>query len=267
VLATLVAGPFCACDARSLVPDAGTGTGGGGGAGAGGTRVVIDSWPNDLLSNFEDLAGATIVRAGSPPRNGYWYAYADGSPTCIQSPDGRYVGEPPPVPPPQTSGGFAGSLSLHGLWSGCTTWGAGIGADINTPVVPDGEVYLGPKVPYDLSLYSGITFFAMAAPGSDTRLRLKVLTRTTTRSEEGGACDESTIGAGKCGDHYGELFDLPGNGTWKKVTVTFSEAAFRQEGWGAWFPFVPRDVMGIQIQSVDLSETYDFWIDDMYLLP
>ncbi len=106
----------------------------------------------------------------------------------------------------------------------------------------------------------------MAAPGSDTRLRLKVLTLTTTGIQDGGKCDESTIGADKCGDHYGEQFDLTSNGTWTQITVTFSNPAFRQEGWGAWFPFVPRDVTGIQIQSVDRAETYDFWIDDMYLL-
>ena len=31
------------------------------------------------------------------------------------------------------------------------------------------------------------------------------------------------------------------------------------------FPWNPRDVTGIQIQSVDKGEPYDFWIDDVYL--
>jgi hypothetical protein len=270
MLAALVAGPLVACDARSLVPDAGSGAGGNGaagvGAGAGGSggsgAVTFPSV--ELLSNFEDLAGATVVRLGTPPRNGYWYAYNDASPTCVQTPaaGARCIGEEPPMPAPWNSG----SLALHGRWSGCTTWGAGVGADLNAPLVSDGGVYLGPKVGYDIGAFNAITFFAMVAPGGDTRLRLKVLTRTTTRIQDGGTCDESTIGANKCGDHYGEPLNLTSTGTWKQITVTFSNPAFRQEGWGAWFPFVPRDVTGIQIQSAATGEPYDFWIDDMYLL-
>ena len=71
VLAMLIAGPLVACEARSLVPNAGTGTGGGGSGGAGGTGGVVETWRVVLLSDFEDPAGATVVRAGSPPRNGY----------------------------------------------------------------------------------------------------------------------------------------------------------------------------------------------------
>ena len=48
--------------------------------------------------------------------------------------------------------------------------------------------------------------------------------------------------------------------------MRFSDPTFQQEGWGAVFPWNPRDVTGIQIQSVDKGEAYDFWIDDMYLL-
>ena len=273
MLAMLIAGPFFACDARSLVPDAGTGTGGGGtggtgGAGAGGdggTGIVPDPpGASELLSDFEDLAGATVVRAGSPPRNGYWYAYNDADATCVQTPaaGALYVGEAPPTLAPWNSGGMA----LHGRWTGCNTWGAGVGADLNVPLV-DGGVYMGPKVPYDVGAFGAITFWAMAAPGSDTRFRIKLPMRATTRIQDGGTCDESTVGPYKCGDDWGTVFNLASNGTWKQITVTFSNPAFRQEGWGAWFPWNPGDVTGIQIQSSDRGEPYDFWIDDMYLLP
>lgn len=272
MLAMLIAGPLLACDARSLVPDAGTG---GGGAG---------SWGGDssaLLSDFEDLAGATVVRAGVPPRNGYWYTYNDDNPpgtdpTCSQvpapgpqtgpHPPATYVGEVPPTAAPATmaQASTAGSLALHAKWSGCSVWGAGIGADINSPLVPGGALYIGPKVPYDLSAYSGITFLAMAAPGTDTALRVKVPMSATTRIEDGGTCQESV--SNKCSDDWGEAFNLPSNGTWKRITVRFSDTGFFQEGWGAVFPWNPSDVTGIQIQSSDKGEPYDFWIDDVYLL-
>src|SRR6185436_19813941 len=98
------------CEARNLDPDAGgsgslggLGGAGVGGAGAGGEGgSVCFSCEPPLLSDFEDLAGATIVRLGSPPRNGYWFTYNDGSPSCTQTPtpgdpNMRYVGQAPPT--------------------------------------------------------------------------------------------------------------------------------------------------------------------------
>jgi hypothetical protein len=256
VLATVVAGPLLACDARSLTtqPDGGGGTGG---------SIV---WP-ELVSDFEDLAGATVVGTGSPPRHGSWYTYNDASPTCVQTPaaGAHYVGEAPPVRPPTPSGAFGGFLTLHALWAGCSTWGAGIGADINTPVVPDGEIYTGPKVPYDLSRFGGIRFFARGEPNTDTHLRFKLPMRATTAIQNGGTCDDIVVGADRCGDDWGLQFDLPANGTWKEYVVRFSGVAFMQEGWGAAVPWNPSDVTGIQIQSANKGEPYDFWIDDMYL--
>jgi hypothetical protein len=54
----------------------------------GDTTVVA---PEDLISDFEDLAAATVVMSGTPTRNGYWYPYNDDNPkgmdaTCIQVP-------------------------------------------------------------------------------------------------------------------------------------------------------------------------------------
>jgi len=60
------------CGVRSLTPDGGTGA-----AGRGECPVVTQSGgviecPSPRLSDFEDLALATITRDGSPPRNGSW---------------------------------------------------------------------------------------------------------------------------------------------------------------------------------------------------
>ncbi len=263
------------CEARNLDPDAGgpgslaglggAGVGGAGAGGAGGT-VCSSCGEPPLLSDFEDPAAATIVRYGAPPRNGFWYTYNDG--TCTQTPtpgdpNMPYVGQAPPTGVPNAG---LGALSLHAMWSGCTTWGAGIGAELNVPISTDGAIYVGPKRPYDISLYIGITFWARIEQGSDALLRFKLPTRATTSIENGGLCDEEILGVGKCGDHWGVNFTLPANGGWKQVTVRFIDIAFGQEGWGAETYFDPRDVTSIQIQSVDAGRTYDFWIDDVYLV-
>ena len=254
-----------ACEAGSLVPDAG---GGGGTGGTGGT-VCLSCPVDGKLSDFEDIAVATIVQAGSPPRNGTWYTYNDGSATCLQAP-APMTGSVPPQPyvpeAPATSApsGQPSAYALHARWSDCTTWGAGIGADINTPLTPNGAVYTGPKVPYDLTPFTGVTFWAMATPGTDTSLRIKLPMRAETRIEGGGVCVESD--SHKCSDDWGEAFTLPSNGNWKQVTVRFVDAAFMQEAWGAVYPWNPTDVTSIQIQSRDQVKTYDFWIDDVYLI-
>jgi hypothetical protein len=250
VLAVVMgAAALASCDARSLVPDGGGG-GSSGSTGAGGAEKVSD---------FEDLAAATVVHQGTPPRNGVWYAYGDGSATCAQVPSGgaTYVGEAPPTAAPS---GAAGSLALHARWTGCATWGAGIGADLNVPLAPTNT---GAKAPYDLTSFTGLIFWAMATPGTDPSLRVKLPMLANTPIEDGGACLD---GADRCGDAWGETFTLPSNGNWRQVTVRFADPQFKQEGWGAAFYWNPVDVTSIQIQSVDRDETYDFWIDDVYLL-
>src|SRR5262249_7551119 len=150
-------------------------------AGTGG--AALD--PRDLISDFEDAAAATVVMAGNPPRNGFWYVYNDDNPgrsdaTCVQAPRSRpetdALGLPPDpyigVAPPNLHAGAIGSRALRGMWSGCSVWGAGIGTDLNMPIIPDGGTYSGPRVVYDVTAYAGVTFWAMAAPNSDTRLRI-----------------------------------------------------------------------------------------------
>jgi len=231
----------------------------GGGTGTGATGGSLD--PANKISDFEDTAAATVTADGTPPRNGYWYPYNDMSGTCTQKPlmGATYVGETPTAPSPGPSAGMA----LHAQWDMCSTWGAGVGADLNQPNA-DGGTYTGPKVPYDLTGYTGITFWAMAAPGTDTKLRVKLPMTVETKTTDGGKCMDSATN--KCSDDWGQKFQLPNNGNWAQITVKFSDATmFKQEGWGAIFSWDPKDVTSIQIQSQDMGEKYDFWIDDVYL--
>src|SRR3954452_2294553 len=52
----------------------------------GGGNMMVTLDPDALVSNFEDPVAATVVTSGSPPRNGYWYSYNDGSTGCVQMP-------------------------------------------------------------------------------------------------------------------------------------------------------------------------------------
>ena len=243
------------------------GEGGAGGLGPGMPPAKVD--PMDLISDFEE-GRALVLPLGTPARGGSWYSYNDGAGTCLQSPAHGtvYYASTSSVPPPGVSRGRA----LHASWNACSTWGAGVGADFNRAVPDAGATTTAPRVPYDLSGYAGISFWAMAMPGNSTMVRAKVVMRISTQIEDGGACDESILGVDKCGDEWGEAFSLPGDGSWKQVMIRFSDAAFAQEKglngaiWGQPFPWNPADVLGIQFQSVAAGGLYDFWIDDVSLI-
>jgi hypothetical protein len=251
-------------------------------SGSGGSSGTGGSGPGDpanRISDFEDIAAATVTADGTPARNGYWYTYNDDNPspatdpTCIQNPisgpqatgmnvpNPKYIGTSPPTTYP----GATGSLALHAVWSGCGVWGAGVGADLNQPMQADGGTYTGPKVAYDVTAYKGVTFWAMATMGTDTALRMKFPMTDETKTTDGGICVDSATN--KCADDPGEQINLPSNGTWKQFTIKWADTSFKQEGWGAVFPWNPMHVTSVQIQSVDKTEGYDFWIDDLYFIP
>jgi hypothetical protein len=244
----------------------GAGRFGGGGAGSsgGGAGTGINLATSALLSDFQVGTVARIEPAGTPPRNGRWYSYNDLSATCVQDPP---VGaDHYPSMPPTAGPGPSGGLALHAKWDGCAVWGAGIGAYLNLVEAADGGV--AALLPYDLTGYSGITFWAMTSPTADNKLRFKVVMRGETLIREGGTCDEAVVGINKCGDSWGWTFTAPVTGAWQQVTVQFANLTkFKQEGWGHVVAWNPSDVLAIQIQAqgTEMDQPFDFWIDDVYL--
>jgi len=238
----------------------------GGNPGTGGGMPPANVNPGDLLSDFDE-GRAVILPLGTPTRNGYWYAYNDQSPSCLQSPahGGVYYGSTSAPRSP----GLSGDRALHASWNTCSSWGGGVGADFaSAPLAPGGTVPVRPRATYDLAAYSGVAFWAMAMPGSQTTVRAKIVMHASTQIEDGGSCDENVLGPDRCGDEWGEQFTLPTDGTWKAITVRFADPAFKPEGWGQPFAWNPTDVLGIQFQSVEAvpGGLYDFWIEDLYLL-
>jgi hypothetical protein len=253
----VVAAPLPGCGSHSQTTD-------GGNTDAGGGMPPANVNPMDLLSDFEE-GRAVVLPLGTPARNGYWYAYNDASAGCLQSPahDDIYY---PSTSAPRAPGPSRGR-ALHASWNTCSSWGAGVGTDFASVALPDGGIApVKPRTAYDLTPYAGIAFWAMATPGTQTSVRMKMVMHVSTQIQDGGACDEAVLGADKCGDEWGEPFTLPSDGTWKAITLRFADAVFKQEGWGQAFAWNPADVLGIQFQSLAATGLYDFWIDDIYLL-
>ena len=233
-LATVAAASLWGCGSGNQAAD-------GGNDGVGGGMPPGDVQPGDLLSDFDE-GQAVILPLGSPARNGYWYAYNDASVGCLQSPahGDRYYASAPAAPPPGPSGGRA----LHADWNQCSTWGAGVGADFNAPIT-DGGITTGAAADaIRPAVVHGRGLLGDGLARHRPSVRLKMVMRASTQIQDGGTCDESVLGPDRCGDEWGEPFMLPTDGTWKAVTVRFSDATFKPEGWGSRSPGIRRTCSG-----------------------
>jgi hypothetical protein len=157
-----------------------------------------------------------------------------------------------------------GGLALHGQWRDCEGFGGIAGADFDQTGGDKGD-YFAVAAPYDLSGYTGITFWGMAVPGSENRLRVRLPTTDETTRERGGTCEDGPV---QCDDSFGLPVSLPTDGTWAQVTLRFSEPRFKQEGFGQTFAWNPARVLSLQMRSFygPNGGRYDFWLDDIYLI-
>lgn len=244
----------------------GTGSGGSsgtgtGGTGSGGTSGTVDCSMNvatneDTISDFEDGTGGVLVSQG---RNGGWYAYNDMSATCMETPAGMGSANAEMIP-----GGRCGSMfAIHVFGSGCTLWGAGVGTDFAAPPPPDGgAVDAGAtavrKTEYDVSMFTGIQFWARGEMGKTPSVRVKLPMTSETKVADGGDCMATEVGMDKCSDDYGSKIVL--SPTWKLYKLPFS--AMAQEKWGKAFDWDPKKVTSVQMQ-VAMSTMFDFWVDDV----
>jgi hypothetical protein len=252
-----LAGFACSGGSAGVGPTGGGGNSGGAGSGAGGTTgaVTVDctmdpgSTTNDI-SDFEDGSG-TVLPNGN--RNGGWYTYIDTTATCLVMPAPHATATAAEIP----GGRCASMFAIHFTGTGCTTWGAGVGTDLNAvPAAADAGAgpATGPKQVYDVSGYTGITFWSRADHGAS--MRLKVPMSDETKVADGGLCVE--MATAKCSDNFGSNIALTSK--WIKHTVMFSTMA--QEKWGKPFTWNPAHVTSIQFQ-VPAAALFDVWIDDV----
>lgn len=273
----------------SSTPGTGGGTGGSVACTPSDGPAAVD--PN-MISNFEDMKGS-VLQQGTPPRNGAWYAYNDYGATCAETPAAApqcplAATQPGPTTsatpndPAVTGGACNSNYALEFFGSGCTMF-QGVGTDLNTPLpevvdgaavpvlptCPGGVVTQPHKVPYDLTPYKAITFWArtgkMSIPASQM-VQFKMPMLTDTKTTDGGDCVDSTMN--KCSASYGKF--LLFTAAWKQFTLNFGPMGMpgdlSQESWGAVFTWDPTQVVSIQFQPA-ASSTFDVWIDDVALVP
>ncbi|MBC8066998.1 MAG: hypothetical protein IAG13_01585 [Deltaproteobacteria bacterium] len=195
----------------------------------------VDILPENLIDDLED-GDAVIYELGG--RIGLWYAYDDGS-----------VGTSNPAAMTDfaaTSGGPNGSSwSAIATGSGFTTWGAGIGFDINN----SGGLL---KHTFDASGFTGIAFQGRG----NTSVKLKVQTEAIVPVAEGGTCNAGT----SCNDAYFVTIEL--GPSWTQHVVPFASLA--QGNWGQAAPWDPATVVGVQWE-VAAGTAFEIAIDDVGL--
>ena len=216
----------------------GSGTLGGKDSGGGGGTTG----PTDLsmIDDMEDMDGSILAADG---RVGAWYTYNDTTGTQVPAagtPDFQMSALTPPR-------GASSNYGANTTGSGFTTWGAGIGFDLNN----DGTA----KQPYDASQYKGITFWAKAGPTGIKNIRLNVQDAQT--APEGNVCDKTATKG--CNDHRGTSLSLTAD--WKQFTFTFD--SLKQLGFGMAYPtFQTNKLFAIQFQA-GTKVTFDIWLDDI----
>jgi hypothetical protein len=217
-----------------------SGTAGGGTAGVGG----VTGSPYDMIDDFEDQDMLILL---SPPRNGPWYVFQDGT-TGTESPF--------TIAAVTGTGAAPGSTqALHLTATGFTSasWGAGVGANFVNHAAGTKQVA------YDVSAYSGIHFYAKVATGKQTTVN--VLIPTTYSDPDGGKCSDAVAGQ-HCSDHlFCQITGL--KTTWAAYQCDF--AKLMQQNFG--LPQTGLDPKSVYSMQFTFKATTalpaDIWIDDV----
>ena len=260
---------------------AGNGSGGAAGGGSGGAGGGSTA-PADMISDFEDSPGnATMDKSGG--RTGYWYVYFPGSDSSTAPASGMTISPALNTGKPVLTAKDGTNNALHVTGSGyggTSNNYAGTGAAF-TPV--DSKL----STAYDVSAYTGISFKVKAGSGTQPALFFELLTKENQPSTAGGSATNQKI------DLYntrGQMLYTPWtasaiSSSWQTITIPFGTLVPRwvpdSTGCGTSpstpkcqaSPFVPKDVLGIQISSYQdngfpkvsgaTAGTFDIWIDDV----
>jgi hypothetical protein len=243
------------------------GAGGGGGVdgtGCGGAQPGLD-----VVSDFE--SGLRVVLAqGSPLRSGRWVAANDGMTGCTETPspdDTAFAAEP------IEGGGRCGSqYAMRFVGAGCAIFAA-VSADLAPQPPPDASADGGVsrKIPYDLSGYKQVRFFARTGVNATPKnqyMQFSLPMLAETLVAEGGDCSLPEVGSARCGAHYGRF--VPITPTWNEYVVdldpTNRTTGISQETWGQAFTWDPQSVISLRFQAAG-GVNFDFWIDDISLVP
>jgi hypothetical protein len=277
---------------------------------SGGGGVDALSYAYTLIDDMETTTHGPIEYAGiTPPETpAYWFNFGGTAMGDVMTPPYQsFVFSA--VDPPTTT--YLGKTSAHAGHQVCALNGqydvCGIGvefAQINDedaaadagcvvePLdasIPDATVAdggdageAGPPVckvtvPFDISQYKGVAFWAKAGDLGDAgTVDLKVIFPDPDTDPRGGICNSAAAGAGgptdtsQCYDSYAETVEMTGD--WQEFVVLFSDLQLGSFGWVTPNAFDEQHVYGInfQVQDNDASGSptvnFDFWLDDLYFI-
>jgi hypothetical protein len=201
----------------------------------------------ELIDDMEANNGLIIATKN---RSGAWFTYNDGTSSGVQLPTAGGMFLPATISPARGSSKLAARTDGQGF----TTWGAGMGFNVNDP--PSG-MKQGQRSQYDASSYVGFTFYArIGADAGSSAVRFNVPNGDTDAA--GGSCTA-------CSDYHGVNLTL--TSAWQQFVVMYED--MHQLGFGvpSVATFAPKTMYGCEFK-VDPNTAFDVWIDDIaFVLP
>ena len=208
----------------------------GGSTGAGGT-AASGTTITDLETGMHYFENKPIGVVGA------WFSYGDSTVGAALTPAGGTT-----FKPAQPGNASLYSACLKG--AGFTTWGAGMGFNLNDP----GDGKGGSAVQsFNATPYTSFTFWAKAT----TALSIKFKVPTKSSDPAGKVCMGDT-GAMACYNHPAREVALTTD--WQPYTVTFSSLA-QEAGWGLQAPVNPADFFGVRLEVGKAAGNFEFCVD------
>jgi hypothetical protein len=211
----------------------------GGSVGTGGAAVASGNTITDLETgahHFDDKQMGVV---------GAWFSYGDATVGASLTPAAGTVFKP-------ATPGYNSMYAACLKGSGFTTWGAGLGFNLNDP----GNGMGGSAVKsFDAASYTGIAFWAKAS----TALSIKFKVPTKSSDPAGSVCMGAT-GATSCYNHPAKEVVL--STEWQPYTVPFA-SLMQEAGWGLQAVFNPSELFGVRIEVGSAAGSFDFCVDNV----
>ena len=186
----------------------------------------------DVIDDFEDANLAILNDAG---RSGTWVRFGDG------------YGEDALTVTSISGQRRSSQYALHHSGSGFDNWGSGLLVDLDNS---GGQV--ASKQPYDLSGFSGITFWARA----ETPIMLTVTLPDANTDSAGNRCTT-------CDHHWYARVTI--DSEWRRYTVELNELVLEAGSVPAPESFDVSNVFSVQFK-VAAGIEFDFMLDDVALI-
>ena len=243
-----------------------SGTGGTGGVGgmaaasgmAGKPAQASCPDPNEAIDPtavIDDMEDGDEYLTEVADRNGGWWTAGDdtvgASMVPVQTELTDELARPEAIPEPRCGSHYAMRVTGQGF----TDWGAVIGLGLVFGERSDGETG---AIPYDVSAYQGVDFYARIGDTSTNEVRFQI--SDSNSDPDGGLCEDVRGSDDECWDAFG--VSLPQlDTTWRRYKIPFAGLTQRDFGYDA-DAVVTTAAYEITF-NFPPSSVFDFWVDDL----